>query len=183
MATGQVARGLLIATGILGLFFGGIFIGGIDVVDSQEDRVWFLGEALVGPIAFGIDSLHQNHFKAYDEAAAKGARSTDELDRLQRRSAYPDEMRITIRIDNLIDKSNGGKFVSREVPVFVPATQGAGPPNKKSIAKVNELGTLFSTIAGMMNLIALIDAAFPSQRRKPEPTPMPTVTSIAGGRA
>ena len=56
--------------------------------------------------------------------------------------------------------------VTRTVPVFVPATAGAAPPNKKSIAKVNELGTLFATIAGMMNVIAMIDAAFPSSRRK-----------------
>jgi hypothetical protein len=167
MATGQVKRGLLIALGILGLFFGGLFIGGIDVVDSDEDRVWFFGEALVGPIAFGVDAAHQNLFKAYDEQAARGVRSTADLAALTRRSAYPTETRTTIRVDNLLDSSNGNRtMVSRTVPVFVQAGPGQGPPNKKSIGKVNELGTLFATIAGMMNLIALIDAAFPSPRRK-----------------
>jgi hypothetical protein len=157
MATGQVARGLLIAAGVLGLFFGGLFIGGIDVVDSQEDRVWFIGEALVGPLAFGVDALHQNHFKAYDPKDVMGIANVRELDRVQKRSAYPGEMRIekTLTVQ--------GQPVT--LPIFLPATAGSGPPNKKSLAKVNELGTLFATIAGMLNLIALIDAAFPSARR------------------
>ena len=49
---------------------------------------------------------------------------------------------------------------------FASAGPGQGPPNKKSLAKVNELGTLFATIAGMMNLIAVIDAAFPTIRKR-----------------
>src|SRR5262249_54702107 len=93
MATGQVARGLLVAAGVLGLFFGGIFIGGIDVVDNQEDRVWFFGEALVGPMAFAVDAAHQNWFKAYDESIM-GISNRAELEHAQKRSAYPDEMRV-----------------------------------------------------------------------------------------
>jgi hypothetical protein len=157
---------------VLGLFFGGILIGGIDVIDSQEDRVWFLGEALVGPLAFGIDQLHQNCFKAYDPSRL-GVSTTEELSRLERRSAYPNETRSeqTLNlVDSSVPKTNGQQpTVKRTVPVFKPAGPGEGPPNKKSLGKVNELGTLFSTIAGMMNLIALIDAAFPSPRRKPGP--------------
>jgi hypothetical protein len=34
------------------------------------------------------------------------------------------------------------------------------------VGKVNELGTLFSTIAGMLNLIAIIDAGFPGRPKK-----------------
>jgi hypothetical protein len=157
MATGQMARGLLVAAGVLGLFFGGIFIGGIDVVDSQEDRIWFIGEALVGPLAFAIDGAHQNVFKAYDPAIMGTARMAD-LEKAQKRSGYPDEMRVTRTL------SFGSGSVT--VPVWTTATAGAGPPNKKSIAKVNELGTLFATIAGMVNLIAIIDAAFPTARRQ-----------------
>jgi hypothetical protein len=157
MATGQMARGLLIAAGVLGLFFGGIFIGGIDVIDSQEDRIWFVGEALVGPLAFAIDGAHQNLFKAYDPSIM-GIANVAELEKAQKRSAYPDEMRVmrTLPLP--------GRSVT--IPVFTAATPGSGPPNKKSIAKVNELGTLFATIAGMMNLIAIIDAAFPTTRKQ-----------------
>lgn len=155
MATGQVARGLLIAAGVLGLFLGGILIGGIDVIDSEEDRVWFYGEALVGPLAFAIDGAHQKLFKAYDKSIM-GIASFAELEHAQKRSAYPDEMRVMSTFPLQ------GRSVT--IPVFVPATPGAGPPNKKSIGKVNELGTLFATIAGMLNVIALIDAAFPTTR-------------------
>ena len=159
VATGHVARGLLVAAGVLGLFIGGIFIGGIDVVDSQEDRVWFFGEALVGPLAFAIDGVHQNLFKAYDPSIMGVARVAD-LEKAQKRSGYPNEMRVTQAL------SFGS--ITLSVPVWATATPGAGPPNKKSIAKVNELGTLFATIAGMLNLIAVIDAAFPTTRKQPK---------------
>src|SRR5207244_3626162 len=52
---GERWRAMAIAAGVLGLFFGGMLIGGIDVVDSREDTIWFVGEALVGPVAFGVD--------------------------------------------------------------------------------------------------------------------------------
>lgn len=128
---GERTRGLLIAAGVLGLFFGGLFIGGIDVVDSKEDRVWFFGQALVGPVAFGVDWVHQSQFKVIDPATK------------QLRSAYPDEGR----------DANG------------MAVKGGKPPNRKSLNKVNDLGTLYATIAGMLNLVCILDAGWPSRRR------------------
>lgn len=132
---GHRLRAAYIALGVLGLFFGGILVGGIDSVDSREDRIWFLGQALVGPIAFGADHIHQTRFKVLDQISN------------QPRSADPGEARDprTAR------------------PYAAPA--GNGPPNIKSLGKVNELGTLFSTIAGMLNLIVIIDAAFTSRAR------------------
>ncbi|CAG0964666.1 hypothetical protein PHYC_00918 [Phycisphaerales bacterium] len=131
---GDRRRGVCVGIGVLGLFLGGIFIGGIDVIDSREDRVWFYGQVLVGPLAFGVDYAHQHHFKVIDPTT-----------RLPR-SAFPGEGR---------DPATG---------VPVPGT----PPNRKSIGKMNEIGTLFATIAGMMNLIAAIDAGFPVSRRREE---------------
>ena len=40
----------------------------------------------------------------------------------------------------------------------VPAPPGQGPASSKSLGRMNELGTLFATIAGMLNLIVIIDA-------------------------
>ncbi|GJQ29369.1 MAG: hypothetical protein HBSAPP03_12530 [Phycisphaerae bacterium] len=125
-------RGACVALGVLGLFFGGILIGGIDVIDSKEDRVWFYGQALVGPVAFGVDYLHQSRFKVHAPGGVV-------------RSAYPTEGR---------DPTTGAPVV------------GGRPPNTKSIGKMNEIGTLFATIAGMMNLIAVIDAGFPVSRTR-----------------
>ncbi len=128
---GERQRGLCIGAGVLGLFFGGLFIGGIDVIDSREDRIWFFGQACVGPVAFGIDWAHQNKFKVIDPKTK------------QLRSANPDE--------------------GRDAKGF--AVVGGSPPNEKSINKVNDLGTLFATIAGMMNLIVVLDAGFPTRAR------------------
>lgn len=160
IARGEVGRGVLVMVGVLGLFLGGLFIGGIGVIDSVDNRVWFIGEALNGPLAFGVDWLHQNRYKAYEESAL-GISSPAELERMKKRPAYPDEVRVvqpvTVR----------GQTI--QVPIFRHAQAGQGPPNRTSIGKVNELGTLFVTIAGMMNLIAIIDAGFPGLPRRTRP--------------
>jgi hypothetical protein len=137
---GHRRRAAYIALGVLGLFASGILIGGIDAVDSREDRIWFLGQALVGPVAFGVDYLHQTRFKVIDPATRRP------------RSANPGEAR---------DPRTARPY---------PAAAGEPPPNVKSLGKVNELGTLFSTIAGMLNLIVILDAAFPT---RPRPTARP----------
>jgi hypothetical protein len=137
---GDRRRGILIGAGVLGLFFGGLLIGGIDAVDRREDFVWFVGEALVGPIAFAVDYYHQNHLKVRDRPGGPV------------RSAYPNEVRDP-----------------RGLAAQVLETDPRKPPSVKSIGRVNELGTLFCTIAGMMNLIVIIDAAF--RHRAPGGTP------------
>lgn len=137
---------MLIAAGVLGLFGAGIFVGGIDVIDRREDAIWFAGQALVGPLAFAIDNVHQNRFKVLDKTTQ------------QWRSAYPHE----------------GRNPSDGSPVA-----GGIPPNIKSIGKMNELGTLFCTVAGMINLIAIIDAGWPASpvRRRPPLSPPPSSPS------
>lgn len=131
---GEPKRAALIAAGVLGLFFGGMLIGGIDAIDRREDPIWFAGQALVGPLAFGVDYMHQTRFKVIDPET--GAR----------RTAHPDETR---------DPASGRA---------VEAGPGQGPPNIKSLGRMNELGTLFATIAGMLNLIVILDAAYHARR-------------------
>lgn len=157
---GEAKRGALVATGILGLFFGGIFIGGVDVIDSREDRAWFFGQALVGPLSFGVDYYHQNHLKV--KLGPKG----------MVRSAYPDEGRAT---EGMLDEKG------TPIPVGSPVVGGT-PPNVKSIAKINEIGTLYTTIAGMLNVIAIIDAGLWSRRRSP-PGSRPAEPKAAGAAA
>ncbi len=128
---GERWRAVIIAAGVLSLFFGGILIGGIDAVDSQEDTIWFVGEAMMGPLAFSVDYAHQHHFKV--------------MDRGRLRTANPGETR----------DAQGNA---------VPALNGQPPPNSKSLGRMNELGTLFCTVAGMLNLIVIIDALMHSTR-------------------
>lgn len=139
---GEKQRAVYIAAGVLGLFFGGIFLGGVDVIDRREDKVWFIGQALVGPLAFGIDYYHQRHLKVF--GPDMDSRSTAS----RWRSAYPFEGR---------DKDGA--------PII-----GGVPPNTKSVGRMNELGTLSAALAGMINLIVIIDAGFPTirPRRKSE---------------
>lgn len=156
---GQVRRGVLIGVGVLGLFFSGLFVGGIDVVDSglvvsntfrkvtgqtanrqvtpDGDAIWFVGQAFTGPVAFVVDVVHQHRFKVIDPAEPRVLRS-----------ARPDEGRD---------------------PVTGMAVIGGKPPVTKSLARVNEIGTLFCTLAGLLNLIAMIDAGWNHRPRRGEP--------------
>jgi hypothetical protein len=138
---GERVRAGCIATGVLGLFTSGLLVGGVDVIDRKEDGVWFMGQALVGPLTFGIDWYHQNHLKVLD------------ADSKRLRSANPDE---------------GRNPATREA---IPLAPGQLPPNSKSVGKINELGTLFCAVAGMLNLIVILDAGFPSRRRDNQPKP------------
>jgi hypothetical protein len=133
---GERKRAYLIAAGILGLFVGGVFIGGVDAVDKKEDTIWFAGQALVGPLAFGVDYVHQNVLKV----KVRGPNGQDMV-----RSAWPNEVR-----------GPDGRPMT--------AQAGQGPPNSKSLGRMNELGTLFATIAGMLNLLVIIDAAMHGKR-------------------
>jgi hypothetical protein len=166
---GETRRGAYIALGVMGLFFGGLLIGGLDSVDRKEDKVWFFGQALVGPVAFGVDWVHQHYYKGYEPGAIN---SVQDLDTAAKRNPYPEE---TIRVERLVlpDRAASGASSSvtaprTEVPVPLlrPAPAGERPPITTSLGRVNELGTLYSTIAGMLNLIVVIDAAYRGRRRK-----------------
>lgn len=163
----KTRRALFAATGVLGLFFGGILIGGIDVIDREEDKWWFLGQAAVGPLAFAVNYYHQNHCKAYeipDYLIGPGAAiEQEQLDLARKRSLYPGEAR-TIATVNIRDRAGGTTQAS--LPVVTAATPGQNRPNIKSIGRINELGMLAATIAGMLNFIIILDALIPG--RPPE---------------
>jgi hypothetical protein len=154
-------RAFYAALGILGLFFGGLLIGGIDSVDSQEDRIWFLGQALVGPIAFGVDHLHQSRFKGWAETTQPDPNRPGSVRTVfKTRSPYPGE--TLQRGSSPVDP---GKTALLVVPSEEPNSR---PASSKSLGRMNELGTLFTTLAGMLNLIVVLDALFPGRRKKVE---------------
>lgn len=148
---GQRRKAILLAASIFGLIASGLFIGGLSVIDRRENRVWFMAQALNGPIVFAIDYVHQSHFKVRDTPNARP------------RTARPFEAR---RADGLP----------------IPATHGLHPPYVKSLGRVNEIGVLYVAIAGLLNLIAILDAAFPTLARSasstthsPKPAPSPVI--------
>ncbi len=186
----QTRRGVLASIGVLGLFLGGLLIGGIDVVDRKEDKWWFLGQALVGPMTFAVDYYHQNRLKAYplDPAeVASGRIRADRLAALPRRSLMPGEKRMVGEVQTIAptrETDAQGRPTERvavgqtlKIAYVAPAGPGEGPPNTKSIGRMNELGMLSVTIAGMLNFIIMLDALFPAL--------IPTrkgAAPVAGGR-
>ncbi len=55
---GLPRRGRLVMVGVLGLFVTGLVIGGLDAIDSHQDRWWFYAQAMTGPLAFLADAAH-----------------------------------------------------------------------------------------------------------------------------
>lgn len=147
---GEMRRAWLIGGGVLGMFVTGLLIGGIDVVDKREDFVWFVGQALVGPVAFGTDYVHQSYVKVRESSGF-------------RRSAHPNEIRNPRNGEPIVvrDRRTGEpeEFMDPRTGTVRLSTLADKPPNTKSLGRVNEIGTLFCTIAGMLNLICVIDAA------------------------
>lgn len=101
IAHGETKRGLFIMFGVLFLFIGGLFIGGIDAVDRKEDKLWFIAQVCCGPIALGADYLNQHYIK--------------NLPAVEKNHAI-------------------------------------------GLGRVNEVGTLYCALAGLMNLVVILDA-------------------------
>lgn len=108
--------------GVLFLFVGGLLIGGFDVVDRKDDRLWFLAQVLCGPIAIAADLANQTLLKPLP--------------------------------DNWVDLyEQGDPDVVRRL-------------RHKSLGHVNEMGTLYCALAGLMNLVVILDALQPHQRSR-----------------
>ncbi|MEM9374078.1 MAG: DUF6677 family protein [Planctomycetota bacterium] len=143
----RTKRGLLAMAGVMGLFLYGLMIGGIDAVDSREDRIWFAGAALLGPTGFAADWVHQNKFKAFDPQGQVP------------RSGRPGEVRVTEGVER---------------PTWAPATaeqiaSGQGRPNIPGLGRLNEIAMLSIALAGMLNLIVFLDALLPDAQPAPKP--------------
>ncbi|MGP1273611.1 MAG: DUF6677 family protein [Phycisphaerales bacterium] len=135
---GMRVRGSRIAAGVFGLFALGLLVGGLDVVDSAEDRWWYMGQALVGPTAWAADYAHQAWFKhpARDSSSPR--------------------------------KPAPGEVVTSDGRIEYGGASAPRPALSKSLGRINEVGSLACALAGLMNLIAIIDAAFPPLRRRAE---------------
>lgn len=156
---GQAKRGAFIACGVLGLFFGGILLSGLDAVDSGlffvnrirglqgkpphmsegGDPIWFAGQMFVGPVAFAVDTIHQYHFKIREPISASNPAGA-----MKFRPPLPDEAR-----DDATGLSAG-------------RAPGNVPSYRRALARVGEVGTLACMLAGLLNLIAIIDAVWHS---------------------
>jgi hypothetical protein len=128
---GQARRGRLIMFGVLFLFFSGLLVGGVDSVDSRNDRLWFLAQALCGPIAFAADFANQKIVQTVPMDYRRGSPA--------RRAYEQGDEKLLAALDRV------------------------------GLGRVNEMGTLFIALAGLMNLVVILDVLY--ARAEPEPKP------------
>lgn len=114
---GHLRRGVWSMAAVLGLFAGGVLIGGLDSVDRKEDGLWFMMQAGAGPVAFAADWGNSR----------------------------------------LIKSGQYGRLV--ETPPSRLIDRGTQPrvSTLKSITYSNEIGTLFSALAGLLNVALVLD--------------------------
>lgn len=149
----QTARAVYAFIGIAGLFFGGLLIGGIDVVDSRESKYWFYVQALNPVAAFSVDRLHQS-FKGYEVRAGQTSPN------FYRKPEFGERVQF--------DPSRGER-------VIVSDPSAGSPSPRRSIGRVWEVGSLYVALAGMLNLIVFLDVGWHS------PRPMPSAKRTGKG--
>ena len=138
--TGHVARGLILAVTLTSLWLAGLAIGGLSVVDRQNDPAWFLGQALIAPSL--LADRYRGRLVAEHHAAHR---------------------EVTTR--------HAGRLLPRFNPPFEPA-----------FGRARELGTLYTSLAGLLNLLAMLDVVYrprPQPRARPHPRTPPTAPSPA----
>lgn len=124
IAHGQRQRGILIMIGVLGLFLSGLLIGGLDVVDRRNDRLWFMAQAGCGPVSFAAD---------YARAMVVPPINRD----------------WTIRGDAALRDG----YVEGNPEIIAEL-------RRPSLGHVNEIGTLYIALAGLMNIVVVLDALY-----------------------
>jgi len=133
---GERRRGMLIMFGVLFLVVSGLLIGGLDAVDSRNDRLWFLAQALCGPLIFGIDLL-----------------------------------RGMVMIDPppnwYIEPNWAARYADWQARYLAGEPGPMTTIRRTGIGHVNEIGTLFIALAGLMNVAVMLDALCP----RPHPIP------------
>ena len=113
---GHRRRGIFAMIGILGLFLGGLLIGGVDSVDRRDDPLWFYAQAGAGPIAFAADWANLGLLKSG-------------------------------KVGELVESPPSNP---REAPPLVSTF--------KTVTVANEIGILYCALAGLMNVVVILDA-------------------------
>jgi len=153
----EKARAIYAFIGIAGLLLGGLLVGGIDVVDSRESKYWFYVQALNPAAVFSINWAHQNVYKGYEVRAGQISEN------FYRKPEYGERLKF--------DQSRG-------VTIIVNDASAGTPSPRQSIGRVNEVGSLFVALAGMLNLIVLLDVGWHTPR---PPAKAPSASSAKGG--
>ena len=133
---GQRARGAVVGITILLIFVAGLLIGGVRVIDSSY-----------------IESVQQRQEREHTEAdAQRDAR------RMNRAYVPPNPIARTLQKPWFIGQALTGPVAIASNVVATRWGGEAGAPF--SHARVYEIGVLYTAVAGMLNLMAIIDSAY-----------------------
>lgn len=126
---GQTKRGIILGVTILGLWAGGLLIGGVSCVEVRSPdgqfRPWFLGQMFIAP-SLAVAWYHQSLREGVAPDAEPG------------RVGYPDEF--------------------AEMPIPMPDDRA--PAYEPSFGRIAEQGVLYTALAGMLNLLVIIDVLY-----------------------
>ena len=123
---GHRRRGILIMIGMLSMFGSGLLIGGLDVVDSKNDTLWYYAQVGNGPIAIGADMARGALVPEVNRDWGPG-----QPIREQYRSGDADTLAAL---------------------------------HRPSLSHVNEIGTLYIALGGLLNLAVILDALYSRPR-------------------
>jgi TM2 domain-containing membrane protein YozV len=140
---GEVGRGLIIFIAILALFIAGILLAGIRVIDVPGyDRLG--NQEKIDPQGARVESYTRNarYFRAYDELPWS----------LTGRGFFGEVVNKPWYVCQIL---NGPVCLIASKASLSAARQGV----PSSHSRIYEIGTLYTAIAGLLNLLAVIDAA------------------------
>ncbi len=129
---GEAKRGIIAGVTLIALFTSGLLIGGVGVIDSKADPVplWFAGQTLIGPITIILNEYHQGLKASLDK-------------------------QVSLHATDLRESRHGSTYDDAKLDLL---TRTDPPPvYRLSIGRVNELGTLYCTLAGVLNLLLILD--------------------------
>lgn len=160
---GQKRRGIVLCVSILSLWLAGILIGGISVID-RHDR---------GEPPDNAQSLRSPSWWFYGQVMIAPSIAVEYL-----RASMTNSHAIKI----------GQPDAENPRALLVPARGNdaeSGPPYEPSFGRVAEQGTLYTALAGMLNLLAIIDVLYcdPRARRREFPGQLIRPSHIAEPQA
>lgn len=153
---GYRRRGIILGVTLLSLFTGGLLVGGVGVVDSEENRLWFAGQALIGPVAPLVNLYHQSLKGQLNHQLADHA--------------------------DLLNQTYGHSLDPNRVTLDLLESDQVTPVYRRSLGRVNELGTLYCTLAGVLNLLVILDVIGRSSSAPIHPAPPPRDEPDTHGR-
>jgi hypothetical protein len=143
LVIGHRRRGILIMVATAVLIAAGVLVGGPDVVDRRNDRLWFIAQSGCGPVVFALDAVRERVSPGQTYDFSPRSRNGD-------RERYMDE---DPEMNRMLRRA--------------------------SIGHLNEIGTLYIALAGLMNLVVILD--FFNPHRIPSPRERERSSSAAAG--